>query len=102
MRSLASTYPYHLPNNTVSERSAISVANDGTKFYLLTNKDAPQYKLVSVDLANPPEQRVFRDVIPEDKGAHLEDVTAVNHNNFVVTYKRNVRASPRLHIDQVL
>ena len=68
-----------------------SIANDGTKFYLLTNKDAPQYKLVSVDLADPPEQRVFRDVIPEDKGAHLEDVTAVNHNNFVVTYKRNVR-----------
>ncbi|EPT03158.1 hypothetical protein FOMPIDRAFT_1035541 [Fomitopsis schrenkii] len=66
------------------------IANDGTKFYLLTNKDAPQYKLVSVDLAHPPEQRVFRDVIPEDKDAHLEGVIAVNHNNFVVTYKRNV------------
>ena len=71
-----------------------SIANDGTKFYLLTNKDAPQYKLVSVNLADPPEQRVFHDVIPEDKGAHLEDVTAVHHNNFVVTYKRNVRFLP--------
>ena len=37
-----------------------------------TNKDTPQYKLVSVDLANPPEQHVFRNVIPENKGAHIE------------------------------
>lgn len=66
------------------------IANDGTKFYLITNMDAPQYKLVSVDLADPPEKRVFRDVISEDKDAHLEDVAAVNHDYFVVSYKRNV------------
>ncbi|KZT74475.1 hypothetical protein DAEQUDRAFT_720646 [Daedalea quercina L-15889] len=66
------------------------IANDGTKFYLMTNKDAPQYKLVSVDLADPPEQRVFREVIPEDKNAHLGAITAVNHDYFVVTYKRDV------------
>lgn len=65
--------------------------------YLLTNKDAPQYKLVSVDLAHPAEQRVFRDVIPEDKDAHLEDVVAVNHNYFVVTYQRNVRPTLSPH-----
>ncbi|PCH41552.1 hypothetical protein WOLCODRAFT_89370 [Wolfiporia cocos MD-104 SS10] len=67
------------------------VANDGTKFYLLTNQDAPQFKLVSVDIADPPEQRVFRDVIPEDTNALLEDVLAVNHDRFVVKYKRNVK-----------
>lgn len=60
-------------------------------FYLLTNKDAPQYKLVSVDISAPPEERVFRDVIPEDKDAHLEDVLAVNKDNLVLVYKRNVR-----------
>lgn len=66
------------------------MANDSTRFYFLTDKDAPQYKLVSVDLADPPEQRVFHDVIPEDKDAHLDDVRAVNHNYLIAKYKRNV------------
>ena len=66
-----------------------------------TNKDAPQYKLVSVDLTNPPEQHVFHNVIPENKGAHIKDATAVNpvnRNNFIVTYKHNVCSSAHLHI----
>ena len=67
-----------------------SVANDGTVFYLRTNKDAPQYKLVSVDIADPPEKRVFKEVIPEDKNAHLENILAVNGDYAVVVYKRNV------------
>lgn len=66
-----------------------SIANDGTKFYFLTNKDAPQYKLVTVDIADPAEKRVFKDLIPEDKGAHLQDVLAVNGDSAVVIYKRN-------------
>ena len=68
----------------------LSVANDGTVFYFHTNKDAPQYKLVSVDIADPPEKRVFKELIPEDKDAHLEDVRAVNGDHAVVVYKRNV------------
>ncbi|KZT12672.1 uncharacterized protein LAESUDRAFT_718954 [Laetiporus sulphureus 93-53] len=67
------------------------IANDGSKFYLMTNKGAPQYKLVSIDLADPPEKRVFKDVIPEDKDAHLEGVHAINENSLIVTYKRNVK-----------
>lgn len=67
------------------------IANDGSKFYLYTNKDAPQQKLVSVDLAVPAEKRTFVDVIPEDKDAHLEDVRAINNDYFGVVYKRNVK-----------
>ncbi|KAI0722036.1 prolyl oligopeptidase [Cerioporus squamosus] len=67
------------------------IANDGTKFYFLTNKDAPQYKLVTVDIAEAPEKRVFKDLIPEDKDAHLQDVLAVNGDHAVVIYKRNVK-----------
>ena len=60
-----------------------SVANNGTTFYFLTNKDAPQYKLVTVDITHPAEQRVFKDILPEDKDAHLEDVLAdqLSHNS---------------------
>ncbi|KAJ3553954.1 hypothetical protein NM688_g3348 [Phlebia brevispora] len=67
------------------------IANDGTVFYLLTNKDAPQYKLVRVDISQPAERRVFEDVIPEDKEASLETVLAVDDDKFAITYKRNVK-----------
>ncbi|KAJ3476870.1 hypothetical protein NLI96_g10855 [Meripilus lineatus] len=67
------------------------VANDGAKFYLYSNADAPQHKLVSIDLADPSEKRSFVEVIPEDKNAHLEDVRAINKDNFAVVYKRNVK-----------
>lgn len=70
--------------------ASFSIANDGTVFYFLTNKGAPLYKLVAVDIAHPPQQRVFRDVIPEDKDASLEEVLAVDGNSFAVIYKRSV------------
>lgn len=68
-----------------------SIANDGTKFYLLTNKAAPQYKLITVDIADPPEKRISKDLISEDKDAHLQDVLTVNGDYAAVVYKRNVR-----------
>ncbi len=59
--------------------------------YLLTNKDAPQYKLVTVDLADAPEKRIFKDLIPHDEHAHLQDVLPINDDYAAVVYKRNVR-----------
>jgi prolyl oligopeptidase len=64
------------------------LANDGTKLYIRTNEDAPQYKVVTLDLADQLRERKV--VIPEDKDAHLEDVLPVNKDTFVVVYKRNV------------
>ncbi|KAF7969402.1 hypothetical protein HWV62_27391 [Athelia sp. TMB] len=65
------------------------LTNDGTKFYLRTNAGAPQYKVVTIDIAAPARQ--FTDLIPEDAGAHLEDVTPVARDKLVVVYKRNVK-----------
>ncbi|KAF7799102.1 hypothetical protein EIP86_010332 [Pleurotus ostreatoroseus] len=67
------------------------IANNGTVFYFLTNKDAPQYKLISVDISEPPEQRHPKEVIPEDKDAQLEDICVVNNDILAVVYKRNVK-----------
>lgn len=67
------------------------IANDGSLFYFLTNKDAPRSKLVSVDLADPPEDRVFKDVIPTDDNAFLEYVLAINNDYLAVVYKRHVK-----------
>lgn len=68
--------------------SPTRLANDGTKLYIRTNEGAPQYKVVTVDLAD--EIRKYQDLIPEDKDAHLEDVQPVNNDTLVVVYKRNV------------
>ena len=65
-----------------------SLANDGTKLYIRTNEDAPQYKVYTLDLAD--EMRECIDIIPEDKDAHLDDIIAVNGDTFAVVYKRNV------------
>ena len=71
--------------------SFLSLGNDDTKFYLLTNKDAPLYKVVTVDLADPDLK--FVDLIPEDPEAPLEKARMVDGDKFVLTYKRNVSFS---------
>ena len=65
-----------------------SISNDGTKFYLTTDKDAPMYRIVQFELADP--QKGMQDFIPEDKDAHLETISAVDNDKFVIVYKRNV------------
>lgn len=64
-----------------------SVANDETKLYLWTNRDAPKYKVVAIDLADP---KRTQDLIPEEKDASLSDIIAVDKDKFVLIYKRNV------------
>lgn len=64
------------------------IANDGTKLYILTNENAPRYKVITIDLADPKRER--KDLIPEEKDAFLDDVRAVGKDYFAVVYKRNV------------
>lgn len=73
------------------ELKIYSIANDGTKFYFTTNKDAPQYKVVSVDISKPLKKRTFMEVLPEDKDANLEDIVPVANDKFAVVYKRDVK-----------
>ncbi len=56
--------------------------------YLVTNQDAPLYKVVSVDLAFP--QLRFVDVVPEDKEALLSQYEAVGEHSIALIYKRKV------------
>jgi hypothetical protein len=49
-------------------------------------------RVVQLDLADP--QLVMQDFIHEDKGAHLENISAVDNDKFVVVYKRNVSFFP--------
>lgn len=64
------------------------IANDDTVFTFLTNKDAPKYKLVRVDLKEP---TVWTDVLPESEKDVLESACAVNGNQMIVSYLSDVK-----------
>lgn len=66
----------------------LHVSNDDTTFTFLTNKDAPRYKLVRVDLKEP---GVWTDVVPEDKKDVLQSAYAVNGDQMIVSYLSDVK-----------
>jgi prolyl oligopeptidase len=66
----------------------LAVANDDTVFTFRTNKDAPKYKLIRVDLKEP---TVWTDVIQEAKKDVLESASAVNGNQLIVSYLSDVK-----------
>ena len=63
-----------------------SITNHGSLLYVRTNVDAPQHKVITIDLSTGET----RDFIPEQKDARLANVKCVNKEYFVVIYKRNV------------
>ncbi|CAN4123051.1 unnamed protein product [Withania somnifera] len=64
------------------------VAHNSTAFTFQTNKDAPKYKLVRVDLENPD---FWFDIIREDEKDGLQSAVAVNENQLVVSYLSDVK-----------
>ena len=65
------------------------LTNRGSLFYVRTNMSAPQYKVVTIDIANANE---MKELIPESD-AFLSRVICVNKDYFALTYKRNVSPS---------
>lgn len=70
------------------------VGNDGTLFYVRTNKDAPKYKLVAIDL-NKPEPSSWRTLIDQAEET-LEGVTMLN-NQFVAFYLKDAYSAVRFY-----
>lgn len=64
------------------------VANDDTIFTFRTNKSAPKYKLVRVDLNDP---SLWTEVLNENEKDVLESAVAVNGNQMVVNYLSDVK-----------
>jgi prolyl oligopeptidase len=64
------------------------IANDGTEFTFLTNKDAPRYKLSRVDVDEPGS---WTDVLSEDDKAVLESACAVHGDKLLVNYLSDVK-----------
>ncbi|KAI3875824.1 hypothetical protein MKX03_023747 [Papaver bracteatum] len=65
-----------------------AIANDDTQFTFLTNKDAPKYKLIRVDVKEP---SVWTNVIEESEKDVLESAYVVNGNQILVSYLSDVK-----------
>ncbi|HSY67414.1 MAG TPA: prolyl oligopeptidase family serine peptidase [Edaphobacter sp.] len=61
----------------------VPINNDGTLFWLLTTLDAPNGKVISIDLHNP-EREHWKTVIPESTNK-LSDISIID-NTFIVNY----------------
>ncbi|KAF8169488.1 prolyl oligopeptidase [Pholiota molesta] len=64
-----------------------AITTKGTLVYLRTNHDAPQYKVITVDVS---KNNKIEELIPESD-AYLSSILSVNRDYFAVVYKRNVK-----------
>lgn len=70
------------------------IGNDGTLFYLTTNKGAPREKIVTIDIADP--KFTQRDLVPEQKDSKLVVGMLVN-DYIVIVYKKDVKDGIYIH-----
>lgn len=85
------------------------IGNDGNRFYFVTNKDAPNYRIVSLDVDPSHAQATehvaalrgshddFRDVVPEDSTAILSSAKLIDSNKLLVLSSRDVKDELWLH-----
>ncbi|QRW15681.1 carbohydrate esterase family 10 protein [Rhizoctonia solani] len=75
------------------EASYSVLANDGPRFYIKTNKDAPNYRVTTIDISN--EERVknrsFVPFIDEDPKAPIEQIKPINQDTWAIVYSRDVK-----------
>ncbi len=70
------------------------VGNTGSEFYFLTDLDAPNRRLIAIDLAAP-EREAWRELIPES-AAVLQSVSIIN-NQFIVHALDDVKSRLTIH-----
>ncbi|KAH8410215.1 hypothetical protein KR009_008404 [Drosophila setifemur] len=66
------------------------ITNEDSKMYFLTNKGAPNYRVVVIDFENPAEEN-WQTVIPEHEKDVLEWAKCVDQDKLVVCYNRDVK-----------
>ncbi|MCG3089498.1 prolyl oligopeptidase family serine peptidase [Sporosarcina cyprini] len=62
------------------------LGNDGTKFYFVTNLDAPKEKIIAIDVEQPAKEN-WIDVLPEQED--VLNFAAIIHDQFIVCYLHN-------------
>lgn len=70
------------------------VGNDDTLFYFITSLNAPNKRLIAIDIENPDEKN-FKEIIPERQQV-LRRVSLVGER-FVATYLEDAKTAVRIH-----
>ncbi|HEX7157930.1 MAG TPA: prolyl oligopeptidase family serine peptidase [Edaphobacter sp.] len=79
---------------TVADARYSPIANDGDTFWIRTTKDAPNGKVVMLDLGHP-EREHWKTVIAENKN-NLDDVSMVN-DTLIANYLADAQSLVELH-----
>ncbi|KAI8053783.1 prolyl oligopeptidase [Syncephalis plumigaleata] len=71
------------------------IANDGDRFYLMTNANSPRSKVVMYDVSAP--EKGFIDIIPQHEKNVLEEVGAIANDYLYVHYMEDVKSVISIH-----
>ena len=63
------------------------VGNDGDIFYVLTDKDAPRYRLVAINRRPARRRRPGRQIVPQDPGKDVLSSVGMIGDRFVVVWQ---------------
>ncbi|KAG9091317.1 hypothetical protein FS749_016631 [Ceratobasidium sp. UAMH 11750] len=69
------------------------IANDGPRMYIKTNKDAPNHRVVTIDISDAGRVAglCFKPFIDEDPEAPIQQIKAINEDTWAIVYSRDVK-----------
>jgi prolyl oligopeptidase len=80
--------------SSVADALYSPIDNDGTRFWIHTTLDAPNGRVVGIDLANPAREN-WKTIIPESRN-HLDSVSMI-HNTLIASYLADAQNIVELH-----
>ncbi|XP_077296032.1 prolyl endopeptidase isoform X1 [Arctopsyche grandis] len=72
------------------------ITNEGSNCVFRTNKDAPNYRLINIDLSKPEEEN-WTVLVPEHELNVLDWVGCVNNDRLIIHYIKDVKSVLQIH-----
>lgn len=90
------TKPYAMPIDLIDhfENEFTFIDNDGSKFYFITDHNAPRKRIIAIDIHHP-ESEHWKEIIGQTDDA-IQSANVI-HNSFVVTYLKDASTHVRIY-----